>query len=93
MTHPNFNYDNEDNWFRVGRFSQISPTEDGQREFLEAIPSFMEAKDHDLITETGYLMPNVGTVVVGHIVDIELVADDVLNNEPSHDGIVFVKKA
>lgn len=75
-------------WFNVCKLSEISATEDGEREFLEAIPGFRIAEKRGWIADSGYLMPPIGFLVVGRVHEIEFIPDQ---NNPI-DGNIFVRK-
>lgn len=79
-------------WLEVGRFSKISTTEDGQREFLEAIQSFMFLKHVTGIPPEGMPMPNVGQITVGNISDISYIPDKPITNDAVVDGKIIVKQ-
>ena len=78
-------------WFNVGLLSNISATEDGQREFLEAIIRFRELEAKGEITEDGFEMPNAGGVVVGRIIDIDYIPDRPIFHAVYSDGLIVVR--
>lgn len=87
-------YDEHDpHWVIVGKFSHISATEDGTREFLEKIPVFAREQQTIGIDSAGFAMPKVGNITVGSITAIDFVplkrpvCDEVV------DGLIVVKRA
>jgi hypothetical protein len=79
----------EEDWFELPlRFSEISAIEDG-KDFLDAIPKFMSAKEKGRISDIGYEMPNIGSILVGKVYGLEFIPDD---ENPSDGKIVVLKR-
>lgn len=75
----------EEGWERVGRFSEISPNDEIQRQFLEAIPDLVEKRTTATGTEVVSEVPFVGTIV-----DIIFIPDNTTRSYS--DGELLVKR-
>jgi hypothetical protein len=72
-------------WTCIGKFNEISPFIDEQRDYLEAIVRYKRAESLGWIADSGYPMPPVGRIAAHRVYGIELVP------EHSSDGYVMVK--
>lgn len=79
--------DEHDVWILVGKFSDISATTDGEREFLEKIHEFRIDQMEGKIPEEGCKMPRLKGGLMRPIIDIDFIPTNNI------DGYIVVRLA